>query len=72
MINDKQLLAAVDELTILIEAKCVQCAGSMTAAAECRDEECALRSYGPLMVAKDIETHGPEYIQPGSPPEVLQ
>ncbi len=70
--NENMLLDAVHDLTMIIEAKCVQCKGSMTAAAECRDTICALRSYGPRMVERDIALHGPEYIQPGGKPEVLQ
>jgi hypothetical protein len=69
-LEEKQLLETVHELTLLIECKCFVCRGSMRAAAECRDAQCPLRSYGPHMVAKDIELHGPEYIQPGREPEV--
>lgn len=70
--NENMLLNVVHDLTVLIEAKCVQCKGSMTAAAECRDTVCALRSYGPRMVQSSIALHGREYIQPGGKPEVLQ
>mgnify|MGYP003610681899 CR=1 FL=1 len=67
-----QLADTLHDLTLLIEAKCIQCKGSMRAAAECEDKTCALRSYGPVMVRKDIELFGSEYIQPGSEPGVWQ
>lgn len=60
------------DITLLIECKCVDCKGSMTAAAACKDKFCPLRSYGPQMVQSSIDLHGPQYIQAGSKPEVLQ